>query len=739
MLSYDVEVIKRIQSRTLSSSALNVSCFREDTHRTQEFDKMIDRLVYLKAKFESAVSATTPSPDVSSFGKDISSRGVRVSDEVSGRCNSTNRPQKRKRSKSTHKTEIEPILDSKRACFNSVDMRISSFSPSMPVHNTYISPAAIQMTPKLHATLRQLTRRKINLTPKHSHLIDFTPDDIDIVKSLPQDMQTHIIRDKLPNPSAIPEKYFFDNRDGIDYYEDFWRGDEQAINRVYQSLQHDKYSSTDIQANHLGSIDRSMNYGVNWAPVLYMEHIERIKRRYFPQKDERCGKVNRIAHTGEITATLTNKGNVTTNIESPSSKNMVTFVGMKPPPGCGRAVCVRETGSTVRDNIDIDSSQIVCRLQLDDVVHYDRTALCPPPDSDCIAVTRLRIYVCRAEDTSENDRNKPQKYTLVKGWVSLTGRVYDDTDPIMEIISKPKKGAAEQKIDDDYPLCVINSNECNQQHHNQDLQSQSQQQQKEQGHMQHQWSPQQQQSQQQSLQQKLAQQQQQSQQQQQQQSQQQQQQQQSQQQQQQQLQQRQQQSQQQQLYKQRNMDEEVVAKSTRPWGTVQPNHPQPVELQFPSISMQAHTEPRAYPPSIDVLSKQAKPRKVKLRQEWDQQQQLQVKTFGTVLPLPVSEQQQQIQRQQERLQQERLQQERLQQERLQHERLQQERLQQERLKQERLQQQQRQHEQTGSLDLENKTHCPICNYEFPLYAGYTSRHKKKHVDSCVAKTMVGDL
>ena len=59
-----------------------------------------------------------------------------------------------------------------------------------------------------------------------------------------------------------------------------------------------------------------------------------------------------------------------------------------------------------------------------DVVHFDRRAICPAADEDCIPVTRLHVYV-----TNEGK-------SLLEGWVSVEGRLREAPETIFEVRQK---------------------------------------------------------------------------------------------------------------------------------------------------------------------------------------------------------------------------------------------------------------------------------------------------------------
>lgn len=97
----------------------------------------------------------------------------------------------------------------------------------------------------------------------------------------------------------------------------------------------------------------------------------------------------------------------------------------------GLARVVRKEGSTVRDAVDIDSSNKICILQYLEEVLVRQTTILPPPDADCLPVTRLQIVVPDAY-LSQAPRGNVGEITL--GWTSMTGRILTDNKPIMEMV-----------------------------------------------------------------------------------------------------------------------------------------------------------------------------------------------------------------------------------------------------------------------------------------------------------------
>ena len=91
------------------------------------------------------------------------------------------------------------------------------------------------------------------------------------------------------------------------------------------------------------------------------------------------------------------------------------------PPGCGSAMVVKRTGATLRTGVNIDASEIIATLKYHTIVHFDRIVRVDPTDKRCKPVDRLHVYY------------KDPKGWLVEGWLSMSGRIIEDTDPIMKV------------------------------------------------------------------------------------------------------------------------------------------------------------------------------------------------------------------------------------------------------------------------------------------------------------------
>ena len=91
----------------------------------------------------------------------------------------------------------------------------------------------------------------------------------------------------------------------------------------------------------------------------------------------------------------------------------------------GHAVCIRQGGATVRDDIDIDSSnECLYRQQHQETFYFTKIEMLPPPDEECVPVFRLFGYLIR-------DGGR------CYGWTSLTGRTIEDKKPILRITKTP--------------------------------------------------------------------------------------------------------------------------------------------------------------------------------------------------------------------------------------------------------------------------------------------------------------
>lgn len=91
----------------------------------------------------------------------------------------------------------------------------------------------------------------------------------------------------------------------------------------------------------------------------------------------------------------------------------------------GVARVCRKEGCTVRSGIDIDESDPVFSLQFGDLVHFDRVAICPAADDDCIPVDRLHVSFSLVDGK------------VLDGWASLRGRFRDDNGLMFEVLSEP--------------------------------------------------------------------------------------------------------------------------------------------------------------------------------------------------------------------------------------------------------------------------------------------------------------
>jgi hypothetical protein len=91
----------------------------------------------------------------------------------------------------------------------------------------------------------------------------------------------------------------------------------------------------------------------------------------------------------------------------------------------GVARVCRKEGCTVRNGIDIDESDPVFSLQFDDLVHFDRVAICPAADDDCVPVDRLHVLFSLIDGQS------------LEGWASLRGRFREDNGFMFEVLSEP--------------------------------------------------------------------------------------------------------------------------------------------------------------------------------------------------------------------------------------------------------------------------------------------------------------
>jgi len=109
----------------------------------------------------------------------------------------------------------------------------------------------------------------------------------------------------------------------------------------------------------------------------------------------------------------------------------------------GVARVCRTEGCTVRDGVDIDASNPIFSLLCGDVVHFDRMALCPAADDDCVPVERLHVTFSLIDGSTYD------------GWVSLRGRFRDDNGFMLEVLSEPttKEVSAESPP---VPIPVLN-------------------------------------------------------------------------------------------------------------------------------------------------------------------------------------------------------------------------------------------------------------------------------------------
>jgi hypothetical protein len=95
----------------------------------------------------------------------------------------------------------------------------------------------------------------------------------------------------------------------------------------------------------------------------------------------------------------------------------------------GKARVIRPDGATIRDGIDIDTSNIIYKLKQGDVVEYDTVewTQLSADDDDIVSVQRLHV-------TAMQTSSSQGKSEYITGWASLTGRTIDDMCPIFEIL-----------------------------------------------------------------------------------------------------------------------------------------------------------------------------------------------------------------------------------------------------------------------------------------------------------------
>ena len=209
MISYEVDLIKRIQARAASSAPVVPASFTEATYRTRLLDRMIARMAYLKA-------LTHPSPrrngrlsngnsrdgkDQDKDGKQVQSRRQREHEyeyehesvhTSNHGDNNTHRKKRRRLTSMRAAAVVDPAANGN--IVNTVDKRdpISIASPQK--YMGYISPEAIQMSPQLYSSLQYITRTNIykNILPSESNRggggDSGDSDDTSIMKLLPPDI-----------------------------------------------------------------------------------------------------------------------------------------------------------------------------------------------------------------------------------------------------------------------------------------------------------------------------------------------------------------------------------------------------------------------------------------------------------------------------------------------------------------------------------------------------------------------